>query len=223
MPPEEPSQIPEQPVEPTAVESPAIESSLEQPVATPPVVEAAPAAYQPAPEQPVAQPAPQVVQPTPDSGQAPAPIAGSNPKSKKIGVIISLIIVVVLVVLGFMLLSHKSVASPSQAASSSQKQKTDLLSIRTKLEAVYATDSAYPSLDQLNRETWRYEHMQGLDPLALSPNSSQLKLVASSPTDSAYAYAPSPSGCSDATTNPCKSYLLSAKQAGAPLTFKSLN
>jgi hypothetical protein len=144
--------------------------------------------------------------------------------SKALGIVgLVLNILSLLVTVGVFLLLVLATSVGIQSKAKDAKYTTDIKSIQSQLESVYAADGAYPSLEELNSDSWRQKHMPGLSPNALSPNSSQTQLAAGNPTDSAYAYKPQPSGCGDNVTKPCKSYDLAYKTtSGTSFSVHSL-
>lgn len=105
-------------------------------------------------------------------------------------------------------------ATPAlQKSAKGVKERTDLANLQSHLEASYSENNGatYPSLAQLNDESWRSARMSGLNVVEMSPNSSVLQLVSGEPTENSYAYNPLPANCDASPANPCKSYTLSAK------------
>jgi len=90
--------------------------------------------------------------------------------------------------------SSSASGSTLQVQARDTERKTDIASLQAHLEAYYAMEGKYPTLADLNSQSWRAAHMQGLDNEALKdPQGTSATLVAS-PTAKAYAYQPNTDG-----------------------------
>lgn len=96
-----------------------------------------------------------------------------------------------------------------QGKAADSKRQTDINALDSHIEAYYAENGAYPTLAQLNDESWRATNMEGFDSTGLTPPNSAAKTLASAASASQYAYVPS--DCDDdATTYGCQSFAISA-------------
>ena len=86
------------------------------------------------------------------------------------------------------------------------ERTADINQLQGQIEAYYAVNGYYPTLANINDNSFRQKNMQGLDDEALSDPASDKKVIVSSPVKNAYAYNPSPDKCTD----DCMSYKLTA-------------
>lgn len=91
--------------------------------------------------------------------------------------------------LGAFLGVTESGSSTSIAAKARDTERqTDIQALYAHIEAYYAENGNYPTLANLNNQTWRQAHMRGLDDEALrDPNGATAQLAAV-PTEGKYAY-----------------------------------
>lgn len=102
--------------------------------------------------------------------------------------------------------SPSSPSSVSLKADDSERQ-TDIKAIHSQLEAYFAINDHYPTLQNLNDDNWLNQNMRGLNIEALKdPDGSTTDLVAS-PAKGVYAYSATPAGCKD---DKCTGYTLTA-------------
>ncbi|QQS18529.1 hypothetical protein IPL68_00200 [Candidatus Saccharibacteria bacterium] len=111
--------------------------------------------------------------------------------------------------------SSDSVSSNStsvQYKSNDNERQTDINILRSHLEAYYAQYGNYPTLVQVNNETWRATNMKGLDAESLSdPENQTNQILADRPIAKRYSYAPKTKGnvrCVVETE--CNSYVVTA-------------
>lgn len=99
--------------------------------------------------------------------------------------------------------------SDLQLSAKDTERKTDIKTLQGHIEAYWATSGYYPTLANLNDQTWRRNNLSDFDPESLKdPNATSNKLVAN-PTAKAYAYQAAPAGC-DNKAKKCTSYKLTA-------------
>jgi prepilin-type N-terminal cleavage/methylation domain-containing protein len=130
-------------------------------------------------------------------------------------------LLIVIVVIGILALLVITTYSGIQAKARNTKRSTDLQSLQTRLEAFYNDNGYYPSLTDLNSDTWVQTNMKGTDLNSMVDPSNAAKsndLVATMPTaGKVYSYAVTNSAgtsCeSDDTT--CATYVLTAKYEGS--------
>lgn len=184
------------------------------------------------PTQPVAAQTP-ALNPNPAiSAASPvAPVKGGLNKT-----LLAIIVVLILIigsVMGFFALRKDS--GPATAKSSNAtaqtsndsidvkandvRHRTDIKSLRTHLEAYYSEKVTYPTLANMNDTSWRSTNLPSLDPETIPSGG----FVSGPATDSAYSYAPSPSGCNNkSSATECQSYVLSAKLSTGTYSENSL-
>ena len=197
----------------------------QQPMSTPPVPPQQPNTIPPSPV--AAVPSPAYAAPLPDSPVA----SGSNGKRTVIIASVVGAVLLMLIVAGALALTNKKSGSSTTPVSTQNApsigtkaddvmNRTNILSLQTQLEAYYQNSSAYPTLAELNDPAWRKTNLSSLDPQALPSGG----FVSNAPTDTAYAYAVGPSGCTNKTeTNSCQTYSLSAKLSTGVYTKRSLD
>jgi type IV pilus assembly protein PilA len=132
-------------------------------------------------------------------------------------------LLVVIVVIGILALITVTTFAGVTQRSRDAKRQSDVNAIHGQLEAYYAQNSKYPTLANLNDATFRTANMKGLDPAALQDPSGANNTVVAAPVAKAYAYAVTPSGCDNSTTD-CTGYTLTAtKEGGGTYVKNSLN
>ncbi len=93
------------------------------------------------------------------------------------------------------------------------ERETDIKALQGQIEAYYAINGKYPTIEDLNNPSFRSANMQGLDAESLrDPQGSEPKLVSQS-VENSYLYAPTPADC-DNFSRDCTSYTLSAAYEG---------
>jgi len=140
-------------------------------------------------------------------------------------------LLVVIVVIGILALITITTFTGVTQRSRDAKRESDIKAIHGQLEAFYAQNNYYPSLDQLNSETFRSANLKGLDPASLKdPKGSETSLVDGQQANR-YTYTArnsSDAACSNLNetdaSDDCVSYTLSAgKETGGRVEKKSLN
>lgn len=108
--------------------------------------------------------------------------------------------------------SSSSTSNSTNGAARDTERKTDINTIHAQLEAYYAENERYPTLDNLNNKTFRTSNLKGLSDTALMDSSSSTSYLYSSPYKNYYSYRVSASGglsCNN-TSNDCVKYVLTA-------------
>ncbi len=135
-------------------------------------------------------------------------------------------LLIVIVVIGILAALVITTYSGIQQKGRNTERQTDLKAVQGQLEAYYAQNGAYPTLDNLNDNPtadtgFIKKNMKGLDVEALrDPKADKgVYVLGSSVGDKQYAYEPT---CDDSG---CTAYTLTAKQEGDPanIVLKSLN
>ena len=149
-------------------------------------------------------------------------------KNKKGFTIVELLIVIV--VIGILATLVIVTFTGIQQKGRNTQRQTDIKALNGYVEAFYADYGFYPTLADMNSDTFRSAYMKGLDPAALyDPKQAMTDTspLASAPADGTFEYAYEPTGTSCATTastNPsdgsapadtgCTSYTLTAQMEG---------
>lgn len=103
------------------------------------------------------------------------------------------------------------------------ERTTDIKAIHGQVEAYYAENGYYPSLENLNDPAWRVSNLSGLDQEALRDPQGSANVIVSSPTAKSYSYSVTPAGCNNVTIK-CTKYVLTANyEGGGTFTKESLN
>lgn len=127
-------------------------------------------------------------------------------------------LLIVIVVIGILAALVITTFNGIQQKGRDTERQTDIKALHGQLEAYYAQNGRYPTLTNVNTDTFRSANLKGLDKEALrdpkgpSTGSNAYQLVAS-PAANAYAYAVTPSGCDNSTTD-CTGYTLTATLEG---------
>lgn len=102
--------------------------------------------------------------------------------------------------------------SPIQSKARDTERQVDIKAIFSQLEAYYAQNGHYPSLDQINHPAWREQNMSGLDDEALKDPLGAGPELAAKPAAHVYAYQPlgADGKVCDNTTSDCATYTLTA-------------
>jgi prepilin-type N-terminal cleavage/methylation domain-containing protein len=128
-------------------------------------------------------------------------------------------LLIVIVVIGILALLVITTYSGIQAKARNAKRQTDVQSLQTQLEAFFSQNGYYPSLTDMNSQTWLAANMKSLDQNALidPSNSSQSKTLVNSLTPTKqYGYVVTDSSgnsCETTDTN-CAKYTLTATYEG---------
>jgi hypothetical protein len=109
----------------------------------------------------------------------------------------------------------EAIQQSSQASYENTERETDIKALQGQVEAYYAVNGYYPTLNDLNNKSFRESNMVGLSDEALIDPAGSRPTLTSKPTKSAYSYEVSPQGCDN--TDPakaCTSYVLTATYEG---------
>lgn len=118
-------------------------------------------------------------------------------------------LLIVIVVIGILATLVITTYNGVQSKARDTKRTTDINAIQGQVEAYNTNAGFYPTLANINSSSWRSTNMKGLDAGALQDPQGSAQTLVASPAAKAYAYAASPSGCDNTTTN-CTSYTLTA-------------
>ncbi|MGC1177444.1 MAG: prepilin-type N-terminal cleavage/methylation domain-containing protein [Candidatus Saccharimonadales bacterium] len=135
-------------------------------------------------------------------------------------------LLIVIVVIGILALLVITTYSGIQSKARNSKRQADVQSMQTQLEAFFSQNGYYPSLADMNNQSWRQTNMKSLDAGALVDPSSNCNpasdsgtclLASSSASDKKYSYAVTDSSgasCESTDTN-CAKYTLTAYYEGS--------
>ena len=135
-------------------------------------------------------------------------------------------LLIVIVVIGILAALVITTFTGIQQKARNTERETDIKALYGQVEAYYAQNTKYPTLDNMNDSTWRAANMKGLDQEALKdPSGSGYSLV-TTPAVNVYSYAVSASDGStcDNSTKDCAQYTLTATlEGGGTFTRSNLN
>ena len=95
-----------------------------------------------------------------------------------------LVLVVIIAILsGLIVATHAGIAEKER----NTKRQSDISELRDELEAYYYQNNRYPTLAQLNDQTWRTAYMKGLDASDLTDPSSHSSTIVATPAKDVYA------------------------------------
>lgn len=126
-------------------------------------------------------------------------------------------LLIVIVVIGILALLVITTYSGIQAKARNAKRQTDLASLQTHLEAFYNDNGYYPTLAEMNDQTWVGTNMKGTDAQAFvdPSNATQSKTMVSAPAAKSYAYAVVDAAAANCTVDTnCAKYTLTATYEG---------
>lgn len=123
-------------------------------------------------------------------------------------------LLIVIVVIGILAALVITTFSGIQQRARNTERETDIKALHSQLEAYYAQYGHYPTLANLNDESFRGEFLRGLDDGALIPPNSDDEPEATASQDH-YGYAPAPDGCDNSDGNTCQAYVLTAVREGS--------
>lgn len=143
-------------------------------------------------------------------------------------------LLIVIVVIGILALLVITTFTGIQEKARNTERTTDIKAIHGQVEAYYAQNGRYPTLDDLNSHTWRDSNMKGLDGEALkdpkgtgtgtATSDTAPYQLAGSPAASVYSYqvyaSDGVSACDNSTTD-CAKYTLTATYEGGGTFVKN--
>ena len=133
-------------------------------------------------------------------------------------------LLIVIVVIGILAALVVVTYSGIQQKARDTERKTDVNALHGQLEAYQAQNGKYPTLANVNLDTWRTTNMKGLDSAALQDPKGTAQTLADAAAASVYAYAVLPANCDNADGGDCTSYALTATlEAGGTYVKASLN
>ena len=132
-----------------------------------------------------------------------------------------IVIVVIGILAGLVVVTYNGI----QKKARDTERKTDINALHGQLEAYQAQNGKYPTMANVNLDTWRADNMKGLDPAALAdPNNVSSQVLVDTAAANNYSYVPTPAGCDNDVGGDCTQYALTATLEGGGTYIKqSLN
>lgn len=141
-------------------------------------------------------------------------------------------LLIVIVVIGILAALVITTYNGIQQKGRDTKRKTDLKALQSKVEEYYVNNTRYPCLvvttstcaADLNSSAFRTANLKGLDTAALQDPKGASASLCTSVSNNCYGYAPTPSGCDDASNGDCANFTLTANlEGGGTFSVKSNN
>lgn len=147
-----------------------------------------------------------------------------KPNNKGFTIVELLIVIVVIGILAALVVT--TFTGIQQRARNTERQ-TDIKAIHGQVEAYYAQNGRYPTLDNMNDATFRSTNMKGLDEEALKDPKGTAATLAGTAAANVYSYAVTATGggvCDNGATADCAEYVLTATyEGGGTFTKNNLN
>jgi prepilin-type N-terminal cleavage/methylation domain-containing protein len=144
-------------------------------------------------------------------------------KSKQKGfTIVELLIVIV--VIGILVALVITTFSGIQRRARDTERQTDIKAIHGQVEAYYAQNGRYPTLANINDDTWVGDNLKGLDLGALQDPKGAGNDLQAGAAANIYAYTQDPATCDNGAAGDCVGYTLTATlEGGGTYAKTSLN
>jgi len=125
-------------------------------------------------------------------------------------------LLIVIVVIGILAALVITTFTGIQQRARNTERQTDIKALHSQVEAYYAQNSRYPTLDDLNSTNFRSTNMKGLDGEALKDPKGTAQTLVAAPAADAYSYAVTATGggACDNSANDCVAYTLTATYEG---------
>jgi len=125
-------------------------------------------------------------------------------------------LLIVIVVIGILALLVITTYSGIQQKARNSQRQSDLQALQTQLEAFYSQNGYYPTLTDINTESWRATNMKNLDKNAMidPSNATQSATLVASPAAKSYSYEVTDSAGGSCTGDTCAKYTLTATYEG---------
>ena len=136
-------------------------------------------------------------------------------------------LLIVIVVIGILAALVVTTFSGIQRKARDSERQTDINAVHSQIEAYFAQNGRYPTVANLNDDSWVGSNLPGLDVDALQDPKGADNNVATAAAANVYAYVVTPSGCDNdpgTATVDCDTYVLTATLEGGGTHVKnSLN
>ena len=135
-------------------------------------------------------------------------------------------LLIVIVVIGILAALVVTTFTGIQQRARNTERQTDIKAIHGQVEAYYAQNGRYPTLDNLNDATFRSNNMKGLDAEALKDPKGANSTLVDTEAANVYSYdvERTGGGTCENSTNDCAIYTLTAtNEGGGTFTKTNLN
>lgn len=128
-------------------------------------------------------------------------------------------LLIVIVVIGILAALVVTTFAGIQRKARNTERQTDIKAVHGQLEAAFAANNSYPTLAELNLQTWRDTNTKGLDGEALKDPRGSGQTLVNAASATAYSYVETPASCASGA---CTGYTLTATLEGGG-TFAKTN
>lgn len=134
-------------------------------------------------------------------------------------------LLIVIVVIGILAAIVITTFTGVQKKGRDADRKSDINAIYSQVEVYFAENQKYPTLANLNDDTWRDANVKGLSDDTIHAPNSTTDMVATGGTTSNYQYTPTPANCDNTATNgDCTGFTLTANlEAGGTFSKAGSN
>ena len=136
-------------------------------------------------------------------------------------------LLIVIIVIGILATLVITTFSGIQRNARNRQRESDINSVRSQLEFYYGQNGVYPTLANVNDESWRNDNLQGLEAGALQDPQGDDGQLVDSPQSTAYSYEvqnEDGEACDNEDGNDCTQYVLTATlEDEDPFVRESLN
>lgn len=122
-----------------------------------------------------------------------------------------LLVLAVVIVLGVVVVMEYSNVS-QKSRDTDRRKAIDLISLQ--VQVYQAEKDVYPTLANLNSQSFIKANFKNLDPSTLKDPKAKTDVLVATPTANYYAYQPTPVGCDNAAHGNCTAYTLTATLEG---------
>ena len=119
-------------------------------------------------------------------------------------------LLIVIVVIGILAAIVITTFTGVQKKGRDADRKSDINAIYSQVEVYFAQNSKYPTVANLNDDTWRNANVKGLTDDAITAPGGTDALVATGAATSNYAYVATPNNCDNGANGDCTGFTLTA-------------
>lgn len=119
-------------------------------------------------------------------------------------------LLIVIVVIGILAAIVITTFTGVQKKGRDADRKSDINAIYSQVEVYFAQNSKYPTLANLNDDTWRDANVKGLTDDAIHAPNSTTDLAATGTGTDYYVYSATPANCDNGTNGDCTGFTLTA-------------
>lgn len=133
-------------------------------------------------------------------------------------------LLIVIVVIGILAAIVITTFTGVQKKGRDADRKSDIQAIDSQVEVYFAQNNKYPTLANLNDDTWRDANVKGLTDDAIHAPNSSTDLASSGTATSYYVYTTTPADCDNADAGDCTGFTLTANlESGGTFTKTGSN